>query len=265
MTSFESLSSLKGKWSLITGAAGKLGTVFSDTLAELGSDLILVDRPGTNLQELKETISKRWGISSEIYECDLEIESDRNLLIKNLENRELNVLVNNAAFVGTSDLSGWAVKFSDQSLDTWRRAIEVNLTAAFHLTQGFYPSMQRSSGASIINISSMYGSFGPDYSLYEDTNMGNPAAYAASKGGLVQLTRWLSTTLAPNIRVNAISPGGIARSQPANFVSRYEEKTPLRRMANEDDFRGPLAFLASDLSKYMTGQILHVDGGWGIW
>ena len=209
-----------------------MGTVFADTLAELGSDLILIDRPGTNLQELKETISKRWGISSEIYECDLEIESDRNVLIKTLESEELNVLVNNAAF---------------------------------HLTQGFYPSMQRSSGASIINISSMYGSFGPDYSLYEDTNMGNPAAYAASKGGLVQLTRWLSTTLAPNIRVNAISPGGIARSQPVNFVSRYEEKTPLRRMANEDDFRGPLAFLASDLSKYMTGQILHVDGGWGIW
>ena len=265
MTSFQSLSSLTGKRSVITGAAGKLGTVFADTLAELGSDLILIDRPGTNLQELKETMNKRWGISSEIYECDLEIESDRNVLIKELENKELNVLINNAAFVGTSDLSGWAVKFSDQSLDTWRRAIEVNLTAAFHLTQGFYPSMQRSSGASIINISSMYGSFGPDYSLYEDTNMGNPAAYAASKGGLVQLTRWLSTTLAPSIRVNAISPGGIARSQPANFVSRYEGKTPLMRMANEDDFRGPLAFLASDLSKYMTGQILHVDGGWGIW
>jgi NAD(P)-dependent dehydrogenase (short-subunit alcohol dehydrogenase family) len=111
----------------------------------------------------------------------------------------------------------------------------------------------------------MYGSLGPDYSIYEDTKLANPAAYAASKGGLVQLTRWLATTLAPEIRVNAISPGGIYRNQPTSFVSRYEKKTPLQRMGSEDDFRGPLAFLASELSRYTTGQVLHIDGGWSAW
>jgi NAD(P)-dependent dehydrogenase (short-subunit alcohol dehydrogenase family) len=265
MTTFKSLSSLEGKKSLITGAAGNLGRVFADTLAELGSDLILVDKAGTNLQELNQTVKDRWGIKSELHECDLELESERNLLLQNIRNQEINVLVNNAAFVGTSDLSGWAVKFEDQSLDTWRRAMEVNLTAAFHLTQGLYPSMREASGASIINISSMYGSLGPDYSIYEDTKLANPAAYAASKGGLVQLTRWLATTLAPEIRVNAISPGGIYRNQPTSFVSRYEKKTPLQRMGSEDDFRGPLAFLASELSRYTTGQVLHIDGGWSAW
>ena len=95
--------------------------------------------------------------------------------------------------------------------------------------------------------------------------MSNPAAYGASKGGVIQFTRWLSTTIAPNIRVNAISPGGVYRKQPEVFVQRYEAKTPLDRMASEDDFRGVVAYLASDMSKYMTGQNLFVDGGWSTW
>ena len=104
-----------------------------------------------------------------------------------------------------------------------------------------------------------------NWELYENTTMGNPAAYGASKGGLNQLTRWLATTLAPDIRVNAISPGGIFRNQPDTFVKRYENRTPLRRMANEDDFRGATVYLASDLSSYVSGQVLSVDGGWGSW
>ena len=95
--------------------------------------------------------------------------------------------------------------------------------------------------------------------------MGSPAAYAASKGGLVQLTRWLATTLAPAVRVNAISPGGVFRGQPDTFVKRYVERTPLGRMANEDDFKGTVAYLASDLSAYVTGVNQMVDGGWSAW
>ena len=120
-------------------------------------------------------------------------------------------------------------------------------------------------GASIINIASIYGLYGPDWSLYEGTNMNNPAAYAASKGGLIQLTKWLATTIAPEVRVNAISPGGIFRNQSTIFVKRYEDKTPLGRMASEDDFRGAIAYLATDMSKYVTGQNFSVDGGWGVW
>lgn len=92
--------------------------------------------------------------------------------------------------------------------------------------------------------------------------MGNPAAYGASKAGLTQITRWLATTLAPHLRVNAISPGGMFREQPEAFVQRYATKTPLARMAIEDDFRGAVALLTSDLAAYVTGQILRVDGGW---
>jgi NAD(P)-dependent dehydrogenase (short-subunit alcohol dehydrogenase family) len=92
--------------------------------------------------------------------------------------------------------------------------------------------------------------------------MGNPAAYAASKGGLIQLTRWLASTMAPEIRVNSVSPGGILRDQPESFIARYEKKVLLERMATEEDFIGALAYLASDSSAYMTGQNLLIDGGW---
>ena len=101
--------------------------------------------------------------------------------------------------------------------------------------------------------------------LYDNNSLSNPAAYSCSKGALVQLTRWLATTLAPQIRVNSISPGGISRSQPENFTEKYNSKTPLARMAIEDDFSGSIAYLASDLSCYLTGQNIIVDGGFSIW
>ena len=110
----------------------------------------------------------------------------------------------------------------------------------------------------------MHGFRGPDWSLYENTNMGNPAAYSASKSGLINLTSWLSKTVSPEVRVNAISPGGIFRDQPEIFVERYVKRTPLARMATEDDFRGAITFLATDLSLYVTGHNLIVDGGWSI-
>ena len=95
--------------------------------------------------------------------------------------------------------------------------------------------------------------------------MNNPAAYAASKGGLLQLTRWMATVLSPSIRVNAISPGGVARGQPKEFVDRYIARTPLRRMGREEDFKGGIVYLASELSSWVTGQNLTIDGGWSAW
>ena len=267
MSTIKELSDLSGRRVLITGATGGLGKVFADTLAELGADLILVDLPGSDFQTLNEGLAKRWGVHVENHVCDLEDQSQRTDLIEKLKNSGLGLhsLVNNAAFVGTSDLLGWSVPFEDQSVETWRRAIEVNLTAVFDLSQGLHSLLKASKGGSIINIASIYGMNGVDWSLYEGTSMSNPAAYAASKGGLIQLTRWLATTIAPEVRVNAIAPGGIFRNQPEGFVKRYEAKTPLGRMATEEDFRGAIAYLSSDLSRYVTGHVLMVDGGWSSW
>jgi NAD(P)-dependent dehydrogenase (short-subunit alcohol dehydrogenase family) len=267
MKTIKQLMSLKGRRALITGATGGLGRVMAYTLAELGADLLLLDRPGADFEGLERELSERWQTTTVSLACNLEAEQERLNMIAAVkaDRGGVNILINNAAFVGTSNLKGWVEPFELQTLDTWRRAMEVNLTSAFHLCQAFTPELSASEGGNIINVTSIYGELGPDWQLYEGTAMGNPAAYAASKGGLVQLTRWLSTTIAPRVRVNAISPGGVFRNQPNEFVERYVLRTPLARMATEEDFRGALTFLASDLSSYVTGQILHVDGGWGAW
>lgn len=267
MKTFMELSNLDGRCTLITGAAGGLGQMMSNVLAELGSDLILVDKLGSGFQEQKEYLSQRWGVKIEYWICDLESEQDRAELILALKEngRNINILINNAAFVGSTELLGWAKPFEMQSIQTWRRAIEVNLTAVFDMCQGLLPLLTEAEGASIINIASIYGCYGPDWEMYEGTEMGNPAAYGVTKGGLIQFTRWLATTLAPKVRVNAISPGGIIRSQSTEFIERYAAKTPLKRMATEEDFCGAIAFLATDLSRYVTGQNLMIDGGWGVW
>jgi NAD(P)-dependent dehydrogenase (short-subunit alcohol dehydrogenase family) len=267
MTTVAKLMNLKGRQALITGAAGHIGRVIAETLAELGADLLLVDRPTANYGTLIEEIERDWRVKVQTFDCDLELQQDRDRLVEAILQRGggLDVLVNNAAFVGSSALQGWLADFELQTIETWRRALEVNLTAVFDLSKGFGPILKQSKGGSIINIASIYGSYAPDYSLYEGTEMGNPAAYAASKGGLIQLTRWLSTTLAPQVRANTLSPGGVLRNQPRVFVERYKARTPLLRMATEDDFRGAIAYLASDLSRYFTGQNLAVDGGWGVW
>ena len=267
MTTIKELSNLKGRRALITGATGSLGQVMADTLAELGADLVLIDRPGSDFERLRATLSERWKVKIEHRVCDLELQDQRAELMAWLKSggEGLSILVNNAAFVGTSELRGWALPFEEQTVETWRRALEVNLTAVFDLCQGLTPVLKAAEGASIINIASIYGLYGPDWSLYHGTSMSNPAAYGASKGGLIQFTRWLATTIAPDVRVNSISPGGVFRNQPEAFVQRYEARTPLGRMATEDDFRGVIAYLASDLSKYVTGQNFAVDGGWGVW
>jgi NAD(P)-dependent dehydrogenase (short-subunit alcohol dehydrogenase family) len=267
MTTIKELSKLTNRRALVTGATGGLGKVIADTLAELGANLILVDREGTDLKSLSQGLAGRWGVKVEYQVCDLEQQGQRSELMASLKrsSQELNILINNAAFVGTSDLQGWAVPFELQTVETWRRALEVNLTAIFDLCQGLTPLLKVAEGANIINIASIYGLHGPDWSMYEGTKMSNPAAYATSKGGLIQFTRWLATTISPEVRVNTISAGGIIRNQPESFVARYQAKTPLGRMATENDFRGAVAYLASDLSRYVTGQNISVDGGWGAW
>ena len=133
------------------------------------------------------------------------------------------------------------------------------------MVQASAEALVASGHGSVVNIGSIYGMVGPDMRLYEDTAFGNPAAYAASKGGLLQLTRWLATVLAPDVRVNAITSGGVWRDHPEDFHERYVSRTPLRRMATVDDLKGAVAYLASDLSAYVTGHNLVVDGGWTAW
>ena len=226
MTTIKELGKLKGRRALITGATSGLGEVMADTLAELGADLVLVDQSGSDFDSLSVNLTKRWGVKVEYRVCDLEQQSQRTDLMASLKcsGQRLNILINNAAFVGAANLQGWAVPFEEQTIETWRRALEVNLTAIFDLCQGLTPMLKAEEGASIINIASIYGIYGPDWNLYEGTNMSNPAAYGASKGGLIQFTRWLATTIAPHIRVNSISPGGSSETSPKHLYNATRQK-----------------------------------------
>ncbi len=267
MKSISELSDMAGRVTLITGAAGYIGRAVSEAVAELGSNLILLDIDAGGLQKLSSQLSDKYGVNVEFLELDLADEhaiAEVPEFISDTMGR-LDVLINNAAYVGTSDVSGWVTQFEEQSVGTWKQAMDVNLTSAFALSQSCVKLLRSSGNGAIINIGSIYGVYGPDLSLYEGTSMGNPAAYSVSKGGLLQLTRWLATVLGPDVRVNTLSPGGVYRSQPEKFCERYILRTPLARMANEEDFKGAVAFLASDMSSYVTGQNIMVDGGWGVW
>ena len=254
------------KLAVVTGATGHIGRTFCQEFAELGGTCLLVDR---DITELKKLIAALRTINLSNHSCvatDLISAVSRNELLEEIHSQvdHIDLLVNNAAYTGDSNLDGWAVSFEDQSMDAWQSAMEVNLSAAFDLTQGLLPLLKKGMNPSVINIASIYGLVGPDLGLYEGTSMGNPLAYAASKGGLLQMTRWLASVLAPDVRVNAVSPGGVFRGQPETFVQRYVDKTPLGRMATESDVVGSMIFLASDLASYLTGQNIVVDGGFTI-
>ncbi len=267
MKSLKELTNLRGRVALITGGSGYIGSAFCEALAEWGACIVVLDQAQDSCVATASHIKRTFGVEAIPLAVDLADEQAVRAIPPSVLEPlgRLDILVNCAAFVGTSDLKGWATPFLEQNAATWRSAIEVNLTAPFVLVQACVPALIASGHGSVINVSSIYGVVGPNPVLYEGTAMGNPAAYAASKGGLIQFTRWLATMLAPQVRVNAISPGGVWRNQPGVFVERYRSLTPLGRMATEEDFKGAVAFLASDLSLYVTGQNLIVDGGWTAW
>jgi len=259
--------SLDGRVAVVTGGGGHLGQAMAEALGELGACLVLVDIAKAESEAAAWKLRTKLRVDALALVVDLADEGALAAVPRKVlsEFGSLDILINNAALGGTSPLPGWSVPFADQTSATWRLAIEVNLTAPFVLTRESAPALAVSGHGSVINIGSIYGLVGPNEHLYEGTSLGNPAAYAASKGGLLQLTRWLATVLSPKVRVNAITPGGILRDQPQAFVKRYEALAPLGRMGREEDLKGAVAYLASDLSAYVTGQNLVVDGGWTVW
>jgi len=265
--SLEELMNLQGRVALITGGGGHIGAAMGEALAELGSAVVVLDIVQESCISISQQIHDEYGVETLPLVVDLsDEEAVRSVPAKVLERfGRLDILVNCAALVGKSQLEGWATPFLEQSADVWRLALELNLTVPFMLVQLCAEALAASGHGSVVNVGSIYGMVGPDMSIYENTTMGNPAAYAASKGGLLQLTRWLATVLAPDVRVNAIAPGGVERSQPQTFRERYAARTPLKRMATEEDLKGAAAYLASDLSACVTGHNLVVDGGWTAW
>ncbi len=260
-----SFLSLKNKKILITGAAGGLGLPLTKNLVELGAKVYMVDIKEIESERNLKKLLSSYPRKISYHNCDITNDKEIDNLYKEIKKAGgLNVLINNASYTGSSKLEGWNTDFQYQKKEGWQKSFELNLFSVFNLVQKFSPDLKKTKQGNIINIGSIYGSSAPDWKIYKNTSIFNPAAYGASKAGLINFTKWLAVTLSPEIRVNSVSPGGIKRNQPLKFIKRYESKTPLGRMAKEEDISGVIAFLASDLSVYMTGQDIRVDGGFGL-
>jgi NAD(P)-dependent dehydrogenase (short-subunit alcohol dehydrogenase family) len=240
---------LEKKIIIITGGNGLLGSAIIEKLIEDGAFVINLD------------INHKTNESLSNIECDItnqeSVDNSLNLIINKYE--KIDGLVNNA-YPRTQD---WGNKFEDIKLDSWKKNIDWQLNSYFYMSQQVAMQMAKQKSGSIINIASIYGVIGPDFTVYDGTNMTMPAGYAAIKGGLINLTRYMASYFGPHkVRVNTVSPGGIFDNQNISFVENYEKKVPLRRMGLPEDITPSVSFLLSDESKYITGQNLIVDGGW---
>lgn len=258
---------LNGRNALVIGGQGHIGSVVVETLVELGCYVTTLDITESHSSESTSPQHNIFDQNVTHITCDLSNEQILRDTIQSCSfySNKLDIVIHCAGYVGTTDAPGWAVPFEKQSAQAFNDAINVNLTSAFVIAQETKSLLDNSNHGSLILFSSIYGLVGSDTRLYLKTDMHNPMGYGASKAGLLQLTRHLATTMAPKTRVNAISPGGVWRNQSDNFHENYSSRTPLARMATEEDIKGAVTYLASDLSNYVTGLNLLVDGGWTAW
>lgn len=244
---------LSGRLALVTGALGKLGPVWIEALAGAGARVVGVD--------------VRTGEVNGAESVEVADVTDRDALLALRERIGApDVLVNNAGIDLPPSGDAGSQAIEDVPLDDFRRVLDVNLAGTFLATQVFGSAMRAAGRGSIVNIGSLYAGIAPDPSMYDHLDLDppflKPPAYGASKAGIVSLTRYFARLWGPRgVRVNALSPGGVLGEQDPEFLRKFTARTPLRRLAEHGDLSGPLLFLASDASSYVTGHELRVDGG----
>lgn len=238
---------IKDKVGIITGGNGRLGQTFAESL-HLKNRVYLFD------------IQDKCAIFNEnVFYCQVDITNQdaTQTAVGNILKKEkrIDFLINNAALQITNP-------FEKMTIEDFRRSMDVNLNAAYVCIKAVSSAMISRERGNIVNIASIYGITIADPNIYGNSGLNSPDVYAASKAGLIHLTKYLAVNLAKyNIRVNAISPAGIFNNQPGEFLVKYLPKVPMNRMLNRNELIGPLHFLLSDASSYVTGHNLIVDGG----
>lgn len=263
--SVRQMYSLEGKVALVTGGTGMLGWQHCTALVEAGARVVVVDLPAKDPESRAKTLPGGMGIG---LACDVTDEAQVRELMSAVVARfgRLDVVVNDASIVGTIPGTDVFAPFDEYPLAAWDAVLKANLTGTFLVCREAGKIMRLNGGGSVINISSLYGVVGPDHRIYEGLPFNSFVAYAASKAGILGLTRWLATYWAKDhIRVNAIVPGGVYNNHDPVFVERYANRTPMGRMADKTELIGIVIFLASDASSYCTGHPYYVDGGLCAW
>ncbi len=276
----QTLFDLTGRVAIITGGAGLLGYHHGAILAAAGAHIVLLDlahaNPGLRADQLQlahgpQSGSQALGLAVDIT-SEASLEAARDHILARFG--RIDILINNAAnnpkVEDAKPGQPWS-RLEHFPLATWNADIAVGLTGAFLCSRIFGAEMVKRNAGVILNVASDLAVIAPDQRLYrqeglpaipEDQQPVKPVTYSVVKTALLGLTRYLSTYwTAHNIRVNAISPGGVSNNQPEEFTAKLHQLIPMARMAYKDEYQGAVLFLCSDASSYMTGQNLIVDGG----
>lgn len=267
-----SMFRLDGTVAVVTGAGGRLGPVWTEALADAGARVVALDLPGASRTRLAPLVERYGGDRIAVGDVDVtaraSLERALSWCLANAGRPD--VLVNNAGIDQPPSAEAPAYTIEQVPPEAWHRVLEVNLIGAFQAAQVFAGPMLEAGSGVIVNIGSLYASVAPDQRLYDHIPQTppflKPPAYGASKAALVNLTKYLAALWAPRgVRVNALSPGGVLGNQDAEFRRKFTSRVPLGRMADVEDLGGPLVFLASEASRYVTGVELRVDGGYTAW
>ena len=267
------LFNLHGRVAIITGGAGFLGQMHAETIAENGGIPVILDVNEQGALDRAKKLQEQFDVDALGLKVDCGIESEVLAAAKVIKQRygRVDILINNAAnnpAVGKNGPERGFSRFEDFSVEQWQEDISSGLTSIFICSKIFGGEMANNGGGVILNMGSELAAISPDQRLYrkegipEDKQSIKPITYSANKGGIVSMTRYMACYWAKkNVRVNSLSPGGVLNGQDPTFLSRINQLIPLGRMCNRDELRGPVLFLVSDASTYVTGANLAVDGG----
>jgi gluconate 5-dehydrogenase len=265
MPTVSELFSLKGKVAFVTGGAGHLGFPMSEALSEAGAHVVIASRDDDKCRAAAEKLSAA-GPRAIGLKLDAAAEPSIAAAVEAALRQfgRIDVLINNAYS------AAYHRSPEDMPLDVFESALRGNITAYYAMIKACLPHLRRNGAGSIINIASMYGMVSPHFDIYRDSKVYSPVHYHATKGAVLQVTRYFAGYLArENVRVNAISPGafpnpGIQAAEPA-FVEELRKQAPMDRVGRPHELKGAVLFLASEASSFVTGHNLVVDGGWTIW
>ena len=269
--------SVLGKSIIVTGGTGLIGREIVTCFLEQGANVVVGDVNSAALGSFGQELLKKFPRSQfEMVYCDItnEAETEEIVQIAVRKFEKLDVLVNNAAIDAKFDKTGTAAvdasRFENYPIDLLRSSIEVNLTGTVIMTQAACRQMLKQGHGNIINVASTYSVVAPNQSLYDfqdgEAIKYKPVDYIASKSFVPNFTRYIATFYAKeNIRCNAIVPHAIFNNHEEKFTRNFAKLSPLGRMSDRSELRGPFLLLASDSSSYMTGSVLTVDGGWTAW
>ena len=265
------LFDLRNRIAIITGGAGLLGYHHGAILASAGARVVLLDLPAANPQARASQLEDEYGSETLGLTTDITSEASLEHALAQILGKfgRVDILINNAANnPKVEDGNTTWSRLENFPLDVWEADIRVGLTGAFLCSRLFGAEMAKRKSGVILNVASDLALIAPDQRLYrveglpDDQQPVKPVTYSVVKTGLLGLTRYLATYWSSaNIRVNALSPGGVFNSQSDIFLSRVTQLIPMERMANRDEYQGAVLFLCSDASSYMTGANLIVDGG----